>query len=96
MRSGELVGAGDAVEVRDAFLVGEGSKVGKFPRGVWRVETMTKLKRKRSHGNDRSGRKRSGDVRLARTANMWQRVVVVDVAKDGTERVGSSLARGLL
>lgn len=34
LRSGELVGAGDAVEVRDAFLVGEGSKVGKFPEGV--------------------------------------------------------------
>jgi hypothetical protein len=31
---GELVGAGEAVEVRDDFLVGEGSKVGKFPRGV--------------------------------------------------------------
>lgn len=38
--SGELVGAGDAVEVRDDFLVGEGSNVGKLPRGVWRVETI--------------------------------------------------------
>ena len=40
LRSGELVGAGDAVEVREDFLVGEGSNVGKLPRGVWRVETI--------------------------------------------------------
>lgn len=37
----ELVGAGDAVDVRDGLLVGEGSKVGKSPRGCWRVATMT-------------------------------------------------------
>jgi hypothetical protein len=34
MMSGEEVGAGEAVDVRDDFFVGEGSKVGKFPRGV--------------------------------------------------------------
>jgi hypothetical protein len=28
------VGAGEAVEVREDFLVGEGSKAGKLPRGV--------------------------------------------------------------
>jgi hypothetical protein len=60
------------------------------------VETMTKVKCKRSHSNNKSGRERSSDVKRARTANMWQRVVVVDVAKDGTGRVGSSVARGLL
>jgi hypothetical protein len=46
LRSGELVGAGEAVEVREDFLVGEGSKVGKLPRGVWRVDTIMYLKRK--------------------------------------------------
>lgn len=35
-----LVGAGDAVEVREGFLVGEGSYSGKSPRGCWRVATM--------------------------------------------------------
>jgi hypothetical protein len=40
LRSGELLGAGDAVEVRVDFFVGEASKVGKLPRGVWRVETI--------------------------------------------------------
>jgi hypothetical protein len=45
LRSGELVGAGDAVDVRDGFLVGEGSKVGKLPRGVWRVETIVAVNR---------------------------------------------------
>lgn len=43
VRSGELVGTGDAVEVREGFLVGEGSKAGKLPRGFWRVETMVEL-----------------------------------------------------
>jgi hypothetical protein len=48
-RSGEeLPGAGEAVDVRDDFFVGEGSKVGKLPRGVWRVETiLTVLRWKR-------------------------------------------------
>jgi hypothetical protein len=47
-RSGELVGAGDAVDVRDDFLVGEGSKAGKLPRGVWRVDTIVTMKRKKT------------------------------------------------
>ena len=54
---------------------------------------MSKIRREKSHSNSESRQK---VVKLARTANMWQRVVVVDVAMDGTERVGSSLARGLL
>jgi hypothetical protein len=45
-RSGEeLPGAGEAVDVRDDFFVGEGSKVGKLPRGVWRVETILTMLR---------------------------------------------------
>jgi hypothetical protein len=47
LRSGELPGAGDAVEVRDDFFVGDGSKAGKLPRGVWRVETMVMMLRKK-------------------------------------------------
>lgn len=35
-----LVGAGDAVEVREDLFVGEGSNAGKSPRGCWRVETI--------------------------------------------------------
>ncbi len=34
-------GAGEAVEVRDARFVGEGSTAGKSPRGWLRVETIT-------------------------------------------------------
>lgn len=51
------------------------------------METMSKMRRKKSHSNNESRQK---VVKLKRTANMWQRVVVVDVAMDGTERVGSS------
>jgi hypothetical protein len=35
-----VLGAGEAVDERVDFFVGEGSKVGKLPLGVWRVETM--------------------------------------------------------
>jgi hypothetical protein len=35
-----LAGAGDAVDVREDLLVGEGSNAGKSPRGCWRVETI--------------------------------------------------------
>ena len=38
LRFGEDVGAGDAVDVRDGFLVGEASKAGKSPRGCRRVD----------------------------------------------------------
>ena len=38
-----LVGAGDAVEVREGRLVGEGSKAGKSPRGCWRVATIVSI-----------------------------------------------------
>jgi hypothetical protein len=42
LTSGEDVGAGDAVEVRDrgVFLIGEDSVAGKSPCGCDRVETM--------------------------------------------------------
>jgi hypothetical protein len=44
--SGDDVGAGDAVEVRDrGFLVGEGSRAGKSPRGWERVDTMFAITR---------------------------------------------------
>lgn len=39
-----LVGAGDAVEVREGLFVGDGSTAGKSPRGCWRVETMMSSK----------------------------------------------------
>ena len=35
-----LVGAGDAVDVREVLLEGDGSNAGKSPRGCWRVETI--------------------------------------------------------
>lgn len=35
-----LVGAGDAVDVREDLLVGDGSNAGKSPRGCCRVETI--------------------------------------------------------
>ncbi len=38
-----LVGAGDAVEVREGFLVGEGSNAGKSPWGCWRVDTIMSI-----------------------------------------------------
>jgi hypothetical protein len=42
LKSGEDMGAGDAVEVRDrgVFLTGEGSVAGKSPCGCERVDTM--------------------------------------------------------
>jgi hypothetical protein len=41
LASGDEVGAGDAVEVRDrGFLVGEGSRAGKSPWGRERVDTI--------------------------------------------------------
>lgn len=40
------VGAGDAVDVRELFLTGEGSDTGKSPCGCWRVETMVTIQRK--------------------------------------------------
>lgn len=56
-KSGEDMGAGDAVEVRDrgAFLTGEGSVAGKSPWGCERVDTMVAMKnqaRVESVGND--------------------------------------------
>jgi hypothetical protein len=43
-----LVGAGDAVEVREDLFVGEGSNAGKSPRGCWRVETIISIEGSRS------------------------------------------------
>jgi hypothetical protein len=44
-RSSErLIGAGESVEVRGVFLVGEASKSGKSPRGWERVETIVARK----------------------------------------------------
>lgn len=43
-----LVGAGDAVEVREGFFVGEGSNAGKSPRGCWRVATILLIRIMRS------------------------------------------------
>jgi hypothetical protein len=47
LRSGDDVGAGDAVEVRDrgGFLVGEDSKAGKSPWGWLRVDTIVVIQR---------------------------------------------------
>lgn len=47
-----LVGAGDAVEVREGRLVGEGSKAGKSPRGCWRVATIVSIEAMRSRWRD--------------------------------------------
>jgi hypothetical protein len=56
------------VDERVDFFVGEGSKVGKLPLGVWRVETMaTMLRGKRRMRWDRL--ERSGRVR----AGQWRR-----------------------
>jgi hypothetical protein len=51
VRSGELVGAGDAVEVevRNSFFVGDDSKAGKSPWGCLRVETIFTMQRSRSY-----------------------------------------------
>lgn len=46
-----LVGAGDAVEVRDCLFVGEGSNAGKSPWGCLRVETMLRIRGMRSRSN---------------------------------------------
>lgn len=48
-----LVGAGDAVEVREGLFVGEGSNAGKSPRGCWRVATIMSIRtvRSRSRGS---------------------------------------------
>lgn len=43
-----LVGAGDAVEVRDGLFVGEGSNAGKSPCGCWRVDTIVSIEKKQS------------------------------------------------
>lgn len=43
-----LVGAGDAVDVRDGRFVGDGSNAGKSPLGCWRVETMVIIEEMRS------------------------------------------------
>jgi len=53
-----LVGAGDAVDVRDGLFVGDGSNAGKSPLGCWRVETMAIIEKMRSRSQDLQAERR--------------------------------------
>jgi len=44
VKSGWPMGAGDAVEARELFLVGDGSKAGKLPSGFRRVVTIVAIR----------------------------------------------------